>query len=406
MRLTSTEQEIGTDLISAPMLFAAYRSARSLGARKPVLLQALQMDEPVLRQPTGRHSVRHFATLCHTSAMELGGVCRTADIGRNMVPEGFSDPGYSAGFRKTWAVVLEAMIKSMDLEQSEPCFHLVRLATGDRLYWEHPGSASEELVRTLFSMITHWFVRLSAGHPPLVRTLNFRHSEDRCRGYAQTIAKTAGVGCSFNQITSFIEFFPGALDGANPNHNADIVNAETRQSARRKSRNPGKKKYANLCYDYLRPLLDKSGLGLTAAAQSFGIAERTLRRRLVSEGTSFREILEQVRQDCCHLYFLEDKHLLTAISARLGYSELSAFTRAYSGWFGRPPSNDARSPDQLGRVRGFREEMVGVERVELPTPSMSTKCSTTELYAHAAGPLASRHYSRKTKSAAGPNSGR
>ena len=29
--------------------------------------------------------------------------------------------------------------------------------------------------------------------------------------------------------------------------------------------------------------------------------------------------------------------------------------------------------------------MVGVERVELPTPAMSTQCSTTELYAHAIG---------------------
>ena len=26
--------------------------------------------------------------------------------------------------------------------------------------------------------------------------------------------------------------------------------------------------------------------------------------------------------------------------------------------------------------------MVGVERVELPTPAMSIQCSTTELYAH------------------------
>jgi hypothetical protein len=39
--------------------------------------------------------------------------------------------------------------------------------------------------------------------------------------------------------------------------------------------------------------------------------------------------------------------------------------------------------------------MVGVERVELTTPSMSTKCSTTELYAHAGGRLASRFGWRK-----------
>ena len=31
-----------------------------------------------------------------------------------------------------------------------------------------------------------------------------------------------------------------------------------------------------------------------------------------------------------------------------------------------------------------REKMVGVARFELATPAMSTQCSTTELYAHAA----------------------
>jgi hypothetical protein len=34
----------------------------------------------------------------------------------------------------------------------------------------------------------------------------------------------------------------------------------------------------------------------------------------------------------------------------------------------------------------FREKMVGVARIELATPAMSTQCSTTELHAHAAVP--------------------
>ena len=32
-----------------------------------------------------------------------------------------------------------------------------------------------------------------------------------------------------------------------------------------------------------------------------------------------------------------------------------------------------------------KENMVGVARIELATPAMSTQCSTTELYAHSAG---------------------
>ncbi len=37
-----------------------------------------------------------------------------------------------------------------------------------------------------------------------------------------------------------------------------------------------------------------------------------------------------------------------------------------------------------------RGEMVGVARIELATPAMSTQCSTTELYAHAARALAAQ----------------
>lgn len=33
-----------------------------------------------------------------------------------------------------------------------------------------------------------------------------------------------------------------------------------------------------------------------------------------------------------------------------------------------------------------KENMVGVARIELATPAMSTQCSTTELYAHSAPP--------------------
>ena len=45
--------------------------------------------------------------------------------------------------------------------------------------------------------------------------------------------------------------------------------------------------------------------------------------------------------------------------------------------------------------------MVGVARIELATPAMSTQCSTTELYAHAARPLAVQIHSFKCQSASG-----
>ena len=42
-------------------------------------------------------------------------------------------------------------------------------------------------------------------------------------------------------------------------------------------------------------------------------------------------------------------------------------------------------PDGAGESACLRPFMVGVARIELATPAMSTQCSTTELHAHTAG---------------------
>jgi AraC-like DNA-binding protein len=73
-------------------------------------------------------------------------------------------------------------------------------------------------------------------------------------------------------------------------------------------------------------------------AASFGMSERTLRRKLVAEGMSFRDVLHLVRKDMCKLYLMEDTRSLGEIALLLGYSDLSAFTRAYKNWTGTPPS--------------------------------------------------------------------
>jgi AraC-like DNA-binding protein len=65
---------------------------------------------------------------------------------------------------------------------------------------------------------------------------------------------------------------------------------------------------------------------------------RTLSRRLHDQGTSFQRILDEVRfETACQL--LEKTRLpLTEIAASLGYSESSAFSRAFRRWAGAAPS--------------------------------------------------------------------
>ena len=72
-------------------------------------------------------------------------------------------------------------------------------------------------------------------------------------------------------------------------------------------------------------------------ACSLTVPRWTLQRRLAEEGLSFSDVVEKVRRDLASLY-LDQPHLpLSEIALALGYSELSAFTRAFTRWHGQSP---------------------------------------------------------------------
>jgi len=77
----------------------------------------------------------------------------------------------------------------------------------------------------------------------------------------------------------------------------------------------------------------------------------TLQRRLADAGLSFSAVVEQVRRDLAQLY-LQQPHLpLSEIALALGYSELSAFSRAFTRWHGVPPLH-ARSGRAMAALPG------------------------------------------------------
>src|SRR5579875_3225885 len=65
---------------------------------------------------------------------------------------------------------------------------------------------------------------------------------------------------------------------------------------------------------------------------------RTLNRRLEAQGTTFREILDEVRFEAACQLLDTTSISLTEIAGSLGYAESSAFSRAFRRWSGAPPS--------------------------------------------------------------------
>lgn len=77
--------------------------------------------------------------------------------------------------------------------------------------------------------------------------------------------------------------------------------------------------------------------GMDVIAQRLHIEERTLRRKLTAEGTSYRELADEVRSSIASELLVDGQLTVEEVAARLGYHDASAFSRAYKRWTGERP---------------------------------------------------------------------
>lgn len=78
---------------------------------------------------------------------------------------------------------------------------------------------------------------------------------------------------------------------------------------------------------------------MDAVAQKLAMSKRTLQRRIVAEGSSYQQILNETREALA-LHYLESTMLPAAeISFLLGFDEPNSFYRAFRGWTGKTPDS-------------------------------------------------------------------
>ncbi len=82
---------------------------------------------------------------------------------------------------------------------------------------------------------------------------------------------------------------------------------------------------------------------LERVADEMHVAPRTLHRRLEERELNFRAVLEDTRRRLADDYLRDPRLQLTEIAQLLGYSEQSAFTRAYRRWTGHTPKRARKS---------------------------------------------------------------
>lgn len=332
--------------VSGRYLYRLFRACMEVGARQPVLLERLHLRESDLINPLGRFSALLVARLLAGAAEELRDPAAAFAVGGVFQPQSFSDIGYSHLYLET---LPEVLMRSMEIQYLNQTFMRVTLMPqGDHVELTMNYLGDDEPVYWQFTEMQIASYRAIGlrllGRPLRILSAQFGYpAPPYAAAYADHYPFPYAFGADKTRLLLSREDLEARLDSANP----AIAARYDAFIAPKSSALLAGGWLGPICYLHCMSEMDKSPATLPRLARALGMSERTIRRRLAEEGTSFRDIVEEVRRDLCALYLMEGRHSVGSLALRLGYSDTSAFSRAFARWYGYPPSKAGLSGAEM-----------------------------------------------------------
>lgn len=182
--------------------------------------------------------------------------------------------------------------------------------------------------------ITLRFARLATGLDWTPLEVTFEHSEPADTAEHRRIFRSP---IHFSRAVNQLVFEQSLLDL--PIVEADsalcaVLDRHAEQLLTRFKRRGG---LADEVRSLLFEALKGGDVSLEAISQRLGTSPRTLQRKLKEEGTTHQDILDEIRRDLSKRYLSEPQMAICEVAYLLGFSEPSAFHRAFRRWTGITP---------------------------------------------------------------------
>ncbi len=150
--------------------------------------------------------------------------------------------------------------------------------------------------------------------------------------HAALLGAPVEFGCATAALSIPAECLAATLPSADP-----MLQATLRALAERLELGPAADDLERAVRARLRSLLPDGRADAATVARSLGMSTRTLHRRLRATGQAFGEVVDAFRESEAER-LLRGATALADVAARLGFSDQSAFTRAFRRWKGAPPT--------------------------------------------------------------------
>ena len=218
------------------------------------------------------------------------------------------------------------------------------------LTWQadSPGHyCRQDMDRTLASMLcrTRHFI-----HPGIhARWVEIAHEKP---DYAQEYQKLLGGSVRFGCPHTRLALDSHHLDHRIPHRNPYVYSAVLKQVNALLARVQSRRTFGRKIRRLIAQQMATDRIDADTLARQCHMSRQTLYRRLKKEGLGFHELVEDVRKDKALRYVASDRYALGEIAFLLGFSELSAFSRAFKRWTGIAPAQyrEQHLHDQRGEA--------------------------------------------------------
>lgn len=329
--------------VSASYLKSYYDACLAQGADKNALLRHISGGEMAINTASSRFPIESVINILVTTEKQTGNSAIGVHAGKSFRPDTFQEVGQ--------ALMVSRSLRhgSVIINRYQPLFQQLGrsyiVIEGDLAwnYWDthltDPEYARHITEATLIShaQFGRW---LTWQHDMEVKFVHFRHSKPSYYTQYEDIFKCPVF---YDQERDAVVFDAKFVDIPLPQANQDRLDALCAKLDAALKMLEAPKTYTERTEQCTFALLKNGNADLSQTAESMDISVRSLRRHLADEGTNYRTILETTRRKLCEQYLLEQRISLAEIAERLGYSEQSAFNRAFKKWFDETPKAYAKA---------------------------------------------------------------
>jgi len=302
---------------------------------------AAALDNPTMRFPANTLNEVLFRAERLTSITGMG-----IRFGMNIRPPTLMEIGYALISCQNLADMIAFNAKYQRLTQQIARGYLEEDGDTSYLIWE-PFDDDAEYQRPVtegsmagYSAFGRWVLWTANLQ---VREIHMRHkAPDDLSTYEAALPYKLVFEADRNQVVAPTELFYEPLPGAN----RDLVDLFAQRLDRALALLDQPLSFRDRTFYGIQSIMREGSPTLPRVAKLLGTAERTLRRRLADEDSSFRDILEAARRDALEIYLSDEKRTWAEIAILLGYSDQSAFIRAFKSWY------DVTPREYLGARKG------------------------------------------------------